>query len=77
MLSESVRLDAELLKRFGVFSALAIELAAAVIGGYWLGQWVDGKLGYGEIAAIALPLLGLGYGVWRVLRTAKTWLDKR
>lgn len=58
------------LKSFGRYSAVGFELLAAIAIGYYLGRWVDGKLGTRWFALVGF-LVGCYAGFTGLLRTAK------
>jgi F0F1-type ATP synthase assembly protein I len=72
----SLLLDAELLKKTGVFAFVSTELLVTIGGGYLGGKWIDQRLNSAPYVAVSLAMLGLCYSVWRILRLSKTWLKK-
>jgi F0F1-type ATP synthase assembly protein I len=71
-----LRLDAELLKKTGVFVLVSSELLAFIGGGYWVGRELDRTLGTTPVLAVTLATLGLSYCVWRIHRLSKHWMKK-
>lgn len=69
-----MRLDAELLKKTGVFALVSSELITTIGGGFLLGNYLDGKWGTKPIFGFGLALLGLVYSVWRIHGLSKRWL---
>lgn len=65
-------IDSELLKKTGVFALVSGELAVTVGASFFFGHWVDQKLGTEVIFATLLPLAGLSFCVWRIIRQYKT-----
>ena len=54
-----------------IFLAMGIEAVAGVIGGFWLGQYVDeylGKRGYGPAFGAILGLVGWFVHLLKVLK---------
>ena len=60
-----------------IWIGLGLEVAAAVIGGTLLGQWVDGHLGTTPAALLAGSFLGFGAAVFRILTVLKWMNDGR
>ncbi len=71
-----MRLDAELLKKTGIFGLVSGELIACIGGGYWVGSWLDARWNTAPIFTAGLALLGLSYSVWRISWVSKRWLAK-
>ncbi len=69
-----MRLDAELLKKTGVFALVSSELITMIGGGFLLGDFLDGKWGTKPYFGFGLACGGLVYSVWRIQRLSKTWL---
>jgi F0F1-type ATP synthase assembly protein I len=62
-------------KTVGAVSALGFEFVALVMGGVFVGGWLDERWGtkpWMVMAGLALALVACGYQVWRVLR----WLGQ-
>lgn len=73
-----IRLDAELLKKTGIFALVSGELLAFVGGGYWLGDFLDERWRTAPWCAAGFATLGLVYAVWRIFRLVKEWMrDQR
>jgi hypothetical protein len=68
-----IRLDAELLKKTGVFALVSGELTISIGGGYWLGNLLDERLHTKPAFSAGLAILGLVYAVWRIFGLAKSW----
>jgi F0F1-type ATP synthase assembly protein I len=71
-----LRLDAELLKKTGIFALVSSELIATIGGGYFLGSFLDERWNSAPICVGILTLAGLSYSVWRILKVSKLWLAK-
>jgi F0F1-type ATP synthase assembly protein I len=71
-----LHLDAELLKKTGVFALVSSELIACIGGGYWLGSFLDNRWESAPIFTVILATLGLTYAVWRIHKLSKQWLKK-
>ena len=69
-------LDGELLKKTGVFAIVSAELLTTIGGGYFVGNWLDGRWHTAPVLGVSLPLLGLAYSVWRILHLSKVWMKK-
>lgn len=72
-----MRLDAELLKKTGVFALVSGELLACIGGGYFLGNELDKRMDTTPTFAAGLAILGLVYSVWRIQKLSKLWMKKR
>lgn len=59
------------LRAFAVFSALGIQIGIMVVGGGYLGTYLDEKLGTGEILTFLGVILGVALSMYFVLRTLK------
>lgn len=68
-----MRLDAELLKKTGVFALVSGEITALVGGGYFLGKYLDNRFGFEPTLAVILAMLGLGIGSWRIWLYSRSW----
>lgn len=71
-----IRLDAELLKKTGIFALVSGELTASVGGGYWLGSVLDKRWNSAPACAAGLAILGLVYSVWRIFGLLKQQANK-
>lgn len=60
---------------FGIYGALGIQLALAVIGGWLLGNYADQRLETGPWIALIGLILGFGGGLYNLIRTLK-WRQK-
>ena len=69
-------LDAELLKKTGIFGMVSGELVAFIGGGFWVGNKLDLWLQTSPVFKLILTTLGLSYCVWRIHKTAKKWMSK-
>lgn len=59
------------MKSLGRYGSIGIEFLASVAIGYFLGRWLDRRLGTSWIALVGF-VLGLAAGFRTLLRTAKT-----
>lgn len=73
---KTLRLDADLLKKMGIYAFVFSELVAFIGGGYLLGSWLDKRLGFTPALTVVLATLGLSYSVWRIHRLSTQWLKK-
>lgn len=71
---KTMLLDAELMKKAGIFGLVSGELIAFIGGGYWVGNKLDLRLHTSPLITIILSILGLIYCVWRILRLSKKWM---
>ena len=71
-----MRLDAELLKKTGIFALVSSELLATIGGGYFLGTFLDERWQTAPIFVGLFTTAGLSYSVWRILKLSKQWLAK-
>ena len=53
---------------YAVYGSAGIQLAVAVIAGYWVGQYVDGKCGTGPWLGVAGITLGFVGGLLNLVR---------
>ena len=56
------------LQAFGLMSAIVSQLVGSVLVGIFAGRWLDGKAGTEPLFLILGLLLGLGAGVYAMLR---------
>jgi hypothetical protein len=70
-----MRLDAELLKKTGVFALVSGEVTALVGGGYFLGQYIDTHWSKRPVFGVSLALVGLGLSCWRIWQHSRSWFD--
>ncbi len=68
-----MRLDAELIKKTGVFAWVSGEVTALVGGGYFLGKYLDEKWNFPSLFSVSLALVGLGISCWRIWQKSKSW----
>ncbi|MBX3233743.1 MAG: AtpZ/AtpI family protein [Labilithrix sp.] len=59
------------MKAFGRYGSIGFELIGSIAVGYYLGRWLDGKLGTSWIQAVGF-LLGVYTGFRALFRAAKT-----
>ena len=55
----------------GYVSAGGMQVVIGALAGYFAGRWLDGKLGWDSILALALAFIGFAAGVyqmWRMLQ---------
>ncbi len=71
-----MRLDAELLKKTGIFALVSSELIATIGGGYLLGSYLDERFKTAPILVGILTIAGLSYSVWKILKVSKHWMAK-
>ena len=69
-----MRLDADLLKKTGVFALVSGELLTFIGGGYWVGSKIDERWNTAPAFTVGLSMLGLIYSVWRIFRLSKNWM---
>lgn len=72
----SLRLDADLLKRAGIVGFATTEVVVYVSSTYYLGSFLDQKVGTGVGFTFMLTTLGLGLSVYRIFRVTKKTLDQ-
>lgn len=65
-------LDRELLKKAGVFAFASAELIVTIGGGFFLGDWLDRRLGLPLVFTMLFTIAGLGYSVWRFEKLFKS-----
>jgi F0F1-type ATP synthase assembly protein I len=61
---------------WGVYGAVGFQLAATVIGGLLLGQWLDKKWGTSPWLTLAGMIIGMVGGFYNLIRIA-TWHQER
>lgn len=71
-----MRLDAELLKKTGIFALVSSELIATIGGGYLLGTFLDERFNTAPVFVGIFTTAGLSYGVWRISKISKHWMAK-
>jgi F0F1-type ATP synthase assembly protein I len=54
-------------------SAIGIEMVLAVVVGYLLGHWLDGRFGTGPWLTVVFSLAGVGAAVKAVLRVNREY----
>lgn len=57
--------------KLGLYGAVGIQLAASVVAGLAIGNWLDGKWGTSPWLAITGTLLGTVGGIWNLVRILK------
>ncbi|MGQ9511629.1 AtpZ/AtpI family protein [Thermodesulfitimonas sp.] len=65
------------LKAFALASTIAVQFAASVFVGVWIGDYLDGKLGTRPWLMLAGLLTGIGAGMLGAYRTVSNILDKK
>ncbi len=58
----------------GLVSLIGADLAVCVVGGVWLGKYIDSLLSSSPWFLLAGLLLGLGIGVYSVYRLVRGYL---
>jgi len=58
--------------RYLRFSSVGLELGAAVVGGMFLGQWLDGRFGTAPWLMIVFLALGMAAGFRSIFRLLKS-----
>lgn len=53
--------------------ALAFEFAGAILGGAFVGWWIDGRFGTGPWATLGLTILGAVGGFVRLIQMARSF----
>jgi len=53
------------------YSTLGIEMGISPIVGYFIGRWLDGKLGSTPVLSIIMLLAGIASGFFALFRTLK------
>jgi F0F1-type ATP synthase assembly protein I len=71
-----LRLDAELLKKTGIFGLVSGELIGSVGCGYWIGGWLDKRLNTAPVFLNLLVFAGFSYSIWRIYKVSKRWMEK-
>lgn len=59
------------------YAGLGIQLAASMVLGVFLGQWLDRKLGTGALFTIGLAFLGFGGTMYSLIRQLNRENDRR
>ena len=65
------------LKAFALASTIAVQFAASVFVGVWIGNYLDGKLGTRPWLMLAGLLTGIGAGMLGAYRTVFNILNKK
>ncbi len=50
------------------YSSIIFVLPACCLAGYWIGDWLDGRLGTAPALTLVFLLLGSAAGFWEVFR---------
>lgn len=64
-------LDQQLLKKTAIMGMATGLLLVLTGGGWWLGQWLDGKWNSAPVCSAVLATLGFSLAGWRIWRQAK------
>ncbi len=64
-------LDPRMLRAAGRVSAVGIEIVVALVIGYHIGRWIDGKVGTAPYLTIFFTLVGVGAGIKALVRTSQ------
>ncbi|WP_459210283.1 AtpZ/AtpI family protein [Aquimarina rhabdastrellae] len=64
------------LKKFAKYTTIGIQMAATIIGGYYLGGYLDQRYGYTEPfyekwVGLAAVFLGVASVMWQVIKDSK------
>ncbi|WP_200760611.1 AtpZ/AtpI family protein [Effusibacillus dendaii] len=61
-------------RAIGVVSAIGTDLAACLIGGVYLGRWVDGYFGTAPAFLLIGLFVGLATGIYSMIQLVKRFL---
>jgi ATP synthase protein I len=56
---------------FGIYASVGIQLAAAVVAGLLIGDYIDSKLGTSPWLALIGLVLGATGGMWNLIRVLR------
>lgn len=59
----------------GLYGAVGVQLAASVVAGLFLGDWLDGKLGTSPWLTLIGCLTGTAGGIWNLAKMLK-WSER-
>lgn len=62
------------LKMLGIYGAMGFEFVGLVVGGSYVGFWIDEKFNTAPWGVISLILLGMLAALWHVIRVTKRFL---
>lgn len=58
-----------MLKLYGRYGALGLQMVAIVVLSIWAGHWIDGRLHWGfPVFTLLMALLGLAGAIWYLYR---------
>lgn len=57
-------------KEFGLYGSLGITMVLLTVGGYFLGYWLDGKLGTSPYLSLVGLFLGIAAGFYQLYKIA-------
>jgi len=58
------------LREFGLYGSLGITLVILTVGGYFFGNWLDGKLGTSPYLSLVGLFLGISAGFYQLYKVA-------
>lgn len=61
-------------RAIGMVSAIGTDLALSVLGGVYLGKWIDSQFGTAPVFLVAGLLAGLAAGIYGIILLAKRFL---
>ncbi|MFC4766507.1 AtpZ/AtpI family protein [Effusibacillus consociatus] len=61
-------------RAIGLVSAIGTDLALCVLGGVYLGKWIDGEFGTTPIFLMIGLLVGLGVGIYSMMLLIKKFM---
>lgn len=64
------------LREAAPYMGLGLQLAATIVIMILLGDWIDGKLGLNYIFTLSFAFLGIGAGMYNLIRSVNT-IEKR
>jgi len=62
--------DPKLMRFYGLMSGAVFTKIALMVGGFFLGTWIDKRLGTYPLFMLVLMLLGMSLGLWWIVRVA-------
>jgi F0F1-type ATP synthase assembly protein I len=65
--------DEEIRRAFAIFSTLGFSMAGCIIGGFFLGRFLDGLFGSAPWLTVILAFLGSGAAIKMIFDVSKRW----
>lgn len=68
-------IDRKLMRYYSIVSGAVFTKIVLMVGGFFLGTWIDRRLGTYPLFMLILLITGMSLGIWWIVRVASTKND--